>query len=68
MEVVITGDAGTMYQISGTLSGGGDNVYTIYGTVDSPISVPASYHEAAPFAAGGMPFHAHALGDGDGGD
>jgi len=44
-------DAGTTYQIGVTLSGSAANVYTIYGTDASPLSVPASYQEAAPFGS-----------------
>merc|ERR1712146_104358 len=39
------------YQLAVTLTGDASNVYTIYGTVDSPISVPAAFQQDAPFGA-----------------
>ena len=48
-QVSTDSDAGTTYQIGVTLSGDASNVYTIYGTDASPLSIPASYQEAAPF-------------------
>ena len=33
------------------MSGNALNAYTIYGTTDSPLSIPSSYQEAAPFGA-----------------
>ena len=50
-QVSTDSDAGTTYQIGVTLSGDATNVYTIYGTDASPLSIPASYQEAAPFGA-----------------
>lgn len=39
------------YTLAVTLTGTATNVYTIYGTIDSPMSVPAGYQEATPFGA-----------------
>ena len=40
---------GTTWQVTHTLSGSASNVNTIYGTEASPMSIPASYQEGAPF-------------------
>merc|ERR1711871_1543145 len=39
------------YQLAVTLTGDAANVYTIYGTADSPMSVPPAFQEAPPFGA-----------------
>merc|ERR1711871_1884161 len=39
------------YQLAVTLTGDATNVYTIYGTADSPMSVPPAYQQATPFGA-----------------
>ena len=39
------------YTLAVTLKDTAINVYTIYGTADSPMSVPAGYQEATPFGA-----------------
>lgn len=39
------------YTLAVTLTGTAINLYTIYGTVDSPMSVPAGYQEPTPFGA-----------------
>eukprot|EP01050_Picozoa_sp_SAG11_P005908 SAG11_NODE_435_length_9493_cov_21.529806_3_plen_674_part_00 len=51
VDTVSTDGPGTTYQLILTLSGDAANVYTIYGTEGSLMSIPASYHEAAPFGA-----------------
>ena len=42
---------GTTWQITLTLSGSAANVYTIYGDETSPMTIPASYQEGAPFGS-----------------
>ena len=56
MTPVVTASATSLdgfdtYTLAVTLTGDATNVYTIYGTTDSPMSVPAGYQEATPFGA-----------------
>ena len=56
-DVCVTADQitaegpGTTWQITLTLSGSATNVYTVFGTEASPMSIPASYQENAPFGS-----------------
>ena len=41
----------TTYRLTLALKGGASNVYTIYGTSDPPLSMPAAFQVDAPFGA-----------------
>eukprot|EP01046_Picozoa_sp_COSAG06_P056429 COSAG06_NODE_10672_length_1639_cov_1.001948_3_plen_158_part_00 len=41
----------TTYLLSATLIGDSVNLYTVYGTADSPMHVPAAFQVATPFGA-----------------
>jgi hypothetical protein len=52
VTVAATSVAGySTYTLTATLSAAATNVYSIYGTVGSPISFPPAFQVAAPFGA-----------------
>eukprot|EP01051_Picozoa_sp_SAG22_P025806 SAG22_NODE_7826_length_704_cov_1.704132_1_plen_108_part_01 len=51
ITTVSTDGDGTTYQLGLTLSGSAQNAYTIFGTDDSPLSIPPSYQQGAPFGS-----------------
>ena len=57
MDTVVTASATSIdaswdtYTLAVTLKGTTSNVYTIYGTAASPLSVPAAYQCATPFGS-----------------
>jgi hypothetical protein len=56
VDTVVTAVAGApggwdTYTLAVTLKGAASNVYTIYGTASSPLSVPGAYQCATPFGS-----------------
>jgi hypothetical protein len=51
-EVATDGVDGTItYRLTVSLKGDAANVYTVYGTEENPLRMPAAYHEPAPFGS-----------------